>query len=122
AACRWVPWSKSCGVAEAPIAVRSALTPRPVLAGFVPEVTATVSSVVPPGATLAGLAAPTPLGSVLALQKCSALAELRGLAAAAVKFAALSSVSVQPPFARNVAFVVLRAVAGPVPSEQLAVV
>ena len=116
-----VPSSKRLCPAAPPIAVRSAVTVTPVLAGFVPGVTATVRSVDPPGATLAGLAAPTPLGFVAALQKCSALAEVRGLAAAAAKFAALSSVSVQPSFARKIAFVVLGAGAAPLPSKQLAV-
>ena len=47
-----------------PIEVRSPTTVMPVLGGFAPGVTVTVRSVVPPGATVLGLAAPTPVGGV----------------------------------------------------------
>ena len=46
--------------------LRSALTARPVLAGFVPGVTATVNSVELPASTELGVAAPVPLGLVVA--------------------------------------------------------
>ena len=41
-----------------------AVTAKPLLAGFVPEVTVTVRSVVFPAATELGLAVPTPVGFV----------------------------------------------------------
>ena len=50
-------------LAEPPIELRSALTARPVLAGFVPGVTATVSRTASPGAALFGEASP-PVGEV----------------------------------------------------------
>ena len=43
---------------------RSAVTASPVLAGFVPGVTLTVSVDVSPGSTEFGVAAPTPVGLV----------------------------------------------------------
>src|SRR2546425_10620 len=59
-----VPLSKKVCDAPPPIAVRSALTARPVLVGLAPGVTETVSRVIPPGWTVLGLAAPTPEGSI----------------------------------------------------------
>ncbi len=46
------------------IALRSPVTVMPVLAGFVPGVTITVSVAVPPGATVGGVALPVPVGGV----------------------------------------------------------
>src|SRR5216684_1955919 len=62
-----VPSSKNCCVAEPPIALRLALTARPVLTGFAPGVTAIVKSEEFPACTVAGLAAPAPAGFVEAL-------------------------------------------------------
>src|SRR5581483_10589884 len=64
----FVPLSTNCCVAELPIAVRSPVTVMPVLVGLAPGVTVTVSSVVPPAATVFGLAAPVPVGLVGAPQ------------------------------------------------------
>jgi hypothetical protein len=49
---------------EPPIELRLAVTPNPVLVGFAPGVTVTVSVVVPPACTDAGAAAPLPVGFV----------------------------------------------------------
>ncbi len=100
-----VPSSTSDWVAEPPIAVRSQVTVRPVLVGFAPGVTSTVSRVASPANRLFGVAAPTPLGSVGPVQLWSGDAELRGVGASAAKSALLSSVSVQPPLARSTAVV-----------------
>src|SRR5580765_7152637 len=51
-------------VLEPPIELRSARTANPVLVGFVPGVTVTVSVVDAPGRTLFGLADPVPEGFV----------------------------------------------------------
>src|SRR5688572_4347463 len=59
-----VALSKKDCVANPPIEERSPTTVMPVLVGFVPGVTATVNSVVPPATTLLGLAEPTPEGLV----------------------------------------------------------
>src|SRR5688572_32866940 len=59
-----VALSKKDCVADPPIEERSPTTVMPVLVGFVPGVTATVKSVVPPASTFAGFAAPTPEGFV----------------------------------------------------------
>src|SRR5215831_10234318 len=58
------PSSKNACEAGPPIAVRSQSTARPVLAGFVPGVTDTVSSVDPPGRRDCGLDAPVAVGDV----------------------------------------------------------
>src|SRR5687767_2731454 len=60
----FAPSSKNCWLAEPPIVDRSALTTNPVLAGFVPDVTVTVSVDASPGNTELGLAAPAPVGLV----------------------------------------------------------
>src|SRR5829696_4575166 len=60
----FVPSSKSVWVADPPIVERSPTTVTPVLVGVVPLVTATVSKVLPPAATVFGLAEPIPLGLV----------------------------------------------------------
>src|SRR5207237_2252336 len=60
----FVPSSKNCCVEDPPMAVRSPVTVIPVLAGFVPGVTATVRRVDPPGTTTFGFAAPEPEGLV----------------------------------------------------------
>ncbi len=61
----FVPSSKKDCVLEPPMAVRSPTTSIPVLGGPVPGVTATVSVVSSPTATIEGLAAPTPEGGVV---------------------------------------------------------
>ena len=83
--------------------------------------TDTVSNVDPPAATEAGLAAPVPVGLVDPLQAFVGVALFLALATAAVKSAALSSVSVHPPPARKTALALLGAGARPVPSKVLAV-
>ena len=55
--------AKAC-VADPPIDVRSAVTARPVLGGFCPGVTVTVSCVDAPAFTDAGLAEAEPVGLV----------------------------------------------------------
>ena len=60
----FIPSSRKVCDAERPVIDRSAVTARPVLGGVVTGVTVTVRSVMPPGATVLGLAAPTPLGLV----------------------------------------------------------
>src|SRR5262245_19204661 len=60
----FVPSLKNGCAALPPIEERSPVTIIPVLVGLAPGVTATVSSVVPPGATGLGLAEPTPVGLV----------------------------------------------------------
>src|SRR5438876_274017 len=60
----WVPSSYSVWPGAPPIAVRSAVTARPVLVGLAPGVTATVRSVAPPCTTDDGVAAPVPVGFV----------------------------------------------------------
>src|SRR5438477_189035 len=69
--------SKNGCVAAPPIEVRLPLTVSPLLAGFAPGVTATVSSVVLPAVTVLGLAAPTPAGLVELLHGFSVVAVLR---------------------------------------------
>ena len=91
------------------------------LAGFVPGVTATVSSVSPPAATLFGLAEPTPVGEVGPLQRCAGELALRGAGVAAgPKSAPLSSVSVQPPSSRKSASVLPNVGAALAPSKKFA--
>src|SRR6202008_672599 len=101
---------------------RSPTTELIALGGFAPGVTATVSSVEPPAETLAGFAAPVPLGGVGGplLHRLTGAALLRGAAAAVAKSALLLSVSVQPLFARKSASVALGAGAVPSPSKKLA--
>ena len=60
----FVALSKNGCAANPPMDVRSHRHGDSRLVGFAPGVTVTVSSVVPPGMTLAGSAAPTPVGSV----------------------------------------------------------
>jgi hypothetical protein len=108
-------------VADPPIALRSAVTARPVLAGEDPGVTLTVSSDEPPGSTEEGLAAPVPDGFVVPVQGLSAALVLRGFGAPAVKSAALLSVSVQLLPARETESVLEGAGVGPAPSKQFAV-
>src|ERR1051325_6011310 len=67
-----VPLSTNVCVALPPMELRSATTAMPVDDGFVPGVTVTVSSVVPPGATELGLALPLPAGGVCVLMSVSA--------------------------------------------------
>src|SRR5947208_1016158 len=73
-----VPSSKNGWVADPPIAVRSPVTTSPVLVGFVPGVTATVSRVELPAVTVLGLAAPVPVGLVEELHGFNDVAVLRG--------------------------------------------
>ena len=89
----FVASSKNCCVGVPLIEVRSPLTARPVLAGPVPGVTATVSSVEPPAVTVDGLEAPTPEGLVESVetQLESLFCGLFGVTIA--KSAELSSVS-----------------------------
>src|SRR5438128_7004180 len=94
-----------------PMSARLQETPSPVLVGFVPGVTETVRSVVPPGATLWGSAAPVALGGVL--QAAGAAAVFRGVGAPVAKSEALLSVSMQPTLARRSAVVLLGAAAAP---------
>ncbi len=115
-----VPSSKSCWVAEPPIAVRSAVAASPVLAGFAPGVTATVRSVEPPGVTAAGAAAPVPDGLVGTVHGVAADTVLRGAGAAAAKSVPLASVSVQPFEARNAAVEFESVGAAADPSKKLA--
>src|SRR5574338_1412376 len=95
----WVPSSKKACVDEPPIELRSAVTVSPVLAGFVPGVTATVSVVADSTSTDEGVAVPTPDGLVGVgppPQALNAEAVFRGVGVLAVKSAELMSVSVQP--------------------------
>src|ERR1044071_3488259 len=102
------------------MALMLAVTVTPVLAGFVPGVTVTVSSTTLPAVTGFGLAAPTPLGLVGAPQMIAGEAVLRGFGALAAKSVALLSVSVQPFKPRTTALVALGAGVGPAPSKQVA--
>src|SRR5437868_2345873 len=61
----WVPSSKNACVAEPPIVLRSPATLMPVLLGFAPGVTPTVSSVVLPARTVLGVALAAPDGGTL---------------------------------------------------------
>src|SRR5829696_3767158 len=88
----FVPSSKKVWVADPPIVERSPTTVTPVLVGVVPLVTATVSKVLPPAATVFGLAEPIPLGFVEPPHGASGDEVLRGEGAAAVKSAPLLSV------------------------------
>ena len=116
----WVPSSYRGDGSTPPIGVRSALTARPVLGGFAPGVTATVSRVLPPAGTEGGFAAATPVGAVGPPQVAVGLAVLRGLGARIAKSDALSSVSSQPSPVRRAAVVLLVAPVGPLPSKSLA--
>src|SRR5579862_6366315 len=60
-----VPSSKNCCIVEPPMLLKSPDTVTPVLVGFAPGLTSTVSNVVPPAATDEGVAAPAPLGFVV---------------------------------------------------------
>src|SRR5512133_1874608 len=100
-----LPSSKKAWVEEPPIEERSVETVRPVLVGFVPGVTETVSRTDWPASTRDGLAAPVPLGFVGPPHTLVGEAVLRGVGAPAEKSAALLSVSVQPPAARIAAVV-----------------
>jgi hypothetical protein len=62
------PSSKNVWVAEPPIELRSAATVIPVLPGFAPGVTVTASRVVPPAVMDEGVAEPTPVGDVGAVE------------------------------------------------------
>jgi hypothetical protein len=99
---------------------RSPVTMIPVLVGFAPGVTVTVRSVVPPGWTELGVAAPVPLGFVVVRQGLAAVAVLRGAGAPAAKSPELLSVSVQPFEARRAAVVLESVAAGALPSKQFA--
>src|SRR5437667_12218 len=94
------------------------MTPSPVLVGLAPGVTATVRSVVPPGGTVEGFAAPTPDGFVGGVQSFVGEPVLRGAGAPTVKSAALLFESVQPSLLRKAAVVLLSVAVGPEPSEQ----
>src|SRR5262249_22863452 len=91
------PWSKNGPVAEPPMLLRLPVTTMPVLVGFAPGVTSTVSKVVPPWATDAGDAAPAPVGLVVPA------GWLRGLGAPVTKSALLLSVSCRPLLRRKAA-------------------
>src|SRR5881394_1876619 len=73
----FVPSSKNGCVEEPPIEVRSPVTAKPVLVGFVPGVTVTVRRLDPPGTTTFGFAAPEPEGLVGVLVGAGARATLR---------------------------------------------
>ena len=107
--------------ADPPMALRSALTVRPVLDGEEPGVTATVSSDAPPGSTDEGLAAPVPEGFVVPPQGLGGVALLRGSGATLEKSAALLSVLVQSLAALSAAVVSDGGAVGAA-SSQLAVV
>ena len=99
---------------------RSAVTVIPLLAGLLPGVTATVSSVVPPTVTDAGSAVPVPVGAGFRGARVHERGGyFRGMGAPVAKSAELLSVSVQPLPARSAAVVLLRTGAGAV-SEQFA--
>ena len=114
------PPSVNAVAALSPIVDRSQVTARPVLAGSVPGVTATLSSVEPPPVTDDGLAEPVPEGFVPVGHCAAVVAELRGAGAPAAKSAPLLSVSVQPPFARKPAEVLERVGAALAPSKKFA--
>src|SRR5712671_3984206 len=59
-----VPLSKNCCDVEPPMVCKSPATFNPVLVGFVPAVTRTVSNVLPPTCRLLGVAATTAVGGV----------------------------------------------------------
>ncbi len=101
---------------------RFPVTVMPVLVGFVPGVTVTVKSVVPPATTEFGLAAPTPEGFVPPPppQGAAVVAVLRGVGATAVKSVELLSVSVQP-FPPRLSAVVVEGAGATAVSKQLAV-
>src|SRR6476659_4202731 len=80
-----VPSSKKDWLADPTIGERSATTVIPVLVGFAPGVTATVSNVVSPGLSRAGLAEPVPEGFVDAAQDVRGEKVLRGLGLATEK-------------------------------------
>src|SRR5689334_2977338 len=116
-----LPLSAKLWAAAPPIVVRSAVTVIPVLVGFVPGVTVTVSNVGSPADTEAGFAEPEALGDVgtALLHGCGAELVFLGVPAAAVKSAELLSVSVQP-LALRTAIVVLDSVGAAVPSKKFA--
>src|SRR6185369_6066942 len=89
----------------------------PVLVGFDPGVTFTVSVDESPGCTLVGFADPTPPNTA---QLFVGEEVLRGLAVSGEKSSALSSVSVHPLLSLKIEFALLGAAVGPVPSKQLA--
>src|SRR5438270_2657776 len=107
-----VPSSKKGSVAEPPMALKSPRTIIPVLVGLAPGVTSTVSKVVPPWMTEAGLAAPAPVGLV------TPTGVLRGLGAPVTKSALLLSVSWRPLLRRKSAVVLVSVGAAAVPSKQ----
>src|ERR1041385_3239218 len=109
-----VPSSKNGSVAEPPMLLKSPLTMMPVLVGLAPGVTSTVSSVVPPWMTEAGLAAPAPVGLVVPA------GWLRGLGAPVMKSALLLSVSCRPLLRRKSAVVLVSVGAAAVPSKHVA--
>src|SRR5580765_660361 len=98
--------------------VRFAVTVMPVLVA--PGVTATLSSVLPPGSTPAGVAVPTPESCPATGQVWTGAEELRGSGATSAKSLALLLVSVQPLYLRRTPVVLPGAGAGEV-SEQVAV-
>src|SRR5574338_1029448 len=94
------------------MAPRFAVTLIPVLGGRSPGVTVTVSLVVPPAVTVAGVAKPVATGGMPAL--------LCGSGVLAEKSAALLFVSIAPPPARIAAVVFVSPGAAAPPSEQFA--
>src|SRR5262249_48588338 len=114
----FLPSSKNCCAADPPIAVRLPVTCNPELVGFAPGVTVTVSRTTLPPATGFGLAAPMPVGFVVAPQGAMVEAVLRGFAGPAAKSMELLSVSAQPAPARTAAVVALIVGVGPEPSKQ----
>src|SRR5258706_9557258 len=100
--------------------LRSQETARPVLVGFAPNVTATVSKVASPAKSVSGDAAPTPEGLVGLPQILRDEAVLCGDGVYEIKSVTLLSVSVQPFAKRKASVVLVSAGAAPLPSKQFA--
>ncbi len=98
------------------MALRFAVTARPVLTGFAPGATVTVNSVELPACT--DPEDPVPVGLVGAPHELIGDAEFRGLGAPDAKSAPLLSLSLQPLAARRPAVVFVSVGAGDV-SKQL---
>src|SRR6266511_172400 len=118
----FVPSSNRGDEEPSPAQLRSQLTERPVLAGFVPGVTAAVIVNLLPGVGSGGAVVTFTVGDVgvgVPSQATSADALLRGPGTPVLKSAALLSVSVQPESARTAPFVLLSVAVGKPTSEQV---
>src|ERR1043165_7404058 len=116
-----VPSSNSVALGPRPAQLRLHVTERPVLGGLAPGVTVALMVTSVPWLGLSGAVPTLSVGEVCAVPHAlSGDALLRGAGVPVLKSVLLLSVSVQPPFTRSAADVLVRPAVGLV-SEQFAV-